>query len=460
MAWSPGTPSRVISADIVEALKRDRKLFLVSLGLGFNAHGNNRFRECRGLKAHFVVAVAKGVSSDDILGADDCADCAAVSLFDVFALVGLDDEEARNALRLVAARVVNLHALLNAAAVNADEHEFAGKWVGPKLEREGRGGRIVVRNDFQRRLVFVAFGIRFNRRNVERAGEVVDDGIHEHLHALVLERGTGDDAHEFAGHRGLADRRADFVGFKVRLAFEEALHDIVVEVSDGFNKLVPVLFGLFLVLGGDFDFVELHALEVGRIVHIRLHLHEVDEASELVFSADGQEERMRVAVELALDVFNRAVEVGTRAVHLVDERYAGDVVLVHLAPNRFGLGLYAADRAENCDSAIEHAERTFDFSSEVNVSGGVDKVELLFDARVGAFLRGPVAADGRRRDGDAAFAFLFHPVGYRRAFVHFADLVDDAAVEQNSFGAGCLAGVDVRGNTDVSRIFQRLRSVG
>ena len=169
---------------------------------------------------------------------------------------------------------------------------------------------------------------------------------------------------------------------------------------------------------------------------------------------------MGVAVELRLDVFDRAVEVGSGSIHLVYEGDARNVVLVHLTPNRFRLGLYARNRAEYCDRSVENTQRTFHFGGEVNVSGGVDKVDLVLDALVGTVLCHPVARNSRRCNGDTAFAFLFHPVRDGSTFVDFADFVDYAAIEQNTFGASRLACVDVRRYTDVSGIFQRLRSIG
>lgn len=85
--------------------------------------------------------------------------------------------------------------------------------------------------------------------------------------------------------------------------------------------------------------------------------------------------------------------------------------------------------------------------------GGVDEVYLVLDTLVWALSCRPVAADCGGRDGNAAFAFLFHPVGDSRAFVHFAYFVDNAAVKQDSLGASRFAGVDVRRYTDVSRVF-------
>src|SRR5207248_8710016 len=67
----------------------------------------------------------------------------------------------------------------------------------------------------------------------------------------------------------------------------------------------------------------------------------------------------------------------------------------------------------------------------------------------------PTARRRGRSNRDPAFAFLLHPVGDRRAFVHLAHLVDHAGVKQHPLGNRCLAGVNMRRDADVPRSFQR-----
>ena len=71
----------------------------------------------------------------------------------------------------------------------------------------------------------------------------------------------------------------------------------------------------------------------------------------------------------------------------------------------------------------------------------------------------PEAGRGGGGDGDAALAFLLHPVGHGGAFVHLAHLVDRAGVEKDALGRRRLARVDVRGDADVARPLQRERAV-
>ena len=61
-----------------------------------------------------------------------------------------------------------------------------------------------------------------------------------------------------------------------------------------------------------------------------------------------------MAVEALLDLLNNAEEVRSGTIHLVDERDAGNVVLVGLAPYSLGLRLNSADRAVNHYGAVEH----------------------------------------------------------------------------------------------------------
>ncbi len=77
------------------------------------------------------------------------------------------------------------------------------------------------------------------------------------------------------------------------------------------------------------------------------------------------------------DGTDREVEVGTHLVHLVDEADTGDVVLVGLTPHGLGLGLNALLAVEHGDGAVEDAQGALNLDGEVNVTGGVDDVDLV-----------------------------------------------------------------------------------
>ena len=92
-------------------------------------------------------------------------------------------------------------------------------------------------------------------------------------------------------------------------------------------------------------------------------------------------------------------------------------------------------------------ERADHLDSEVDVARSVDDVDL-------AVL--PLGVGGGGGDGDAALALPLHVVHGGRAVVDFADLVDAAGVEEDAFGRGRLARVDVRGDADVADFGQRV----
>ena len=205
--------------------------------------------------------------------------------------------------------------------------------------------------------------------------------------------------------------------------------------------------GRVLELGRDVDDLELSRPRCRRVSgHTIARIsHEVDDAAEVALGADRQLHDRRDRVEPVADHLDAALEVGADAVHLVDEAEARHVVLVGLAPHGLGLGLDAGDRVEHRDRAVEHAQAALDLDGEVDVARRVDDVDLAV-----APLRG-----GRgRRDRDAALLLLDHVVHHRGAFVHLADLVGAAGVEEDALGRGGLARVDVGHDPDVAGLLE------
>ena len=80
-------------------------------------------------------------------------------------------------------------------------------------------------------------------REVERGGQVVDDGVEQGLHALVLERGAAEHGHDLAGDGGVAQRVAEVVGGDLLLA-DVLLEDDVAVRGQDVDQLVAVLLGL------------------------------------------------------------------------------------------------------------------------------------------------------------------------------------------------------------------------
>ena len=224
------------------------------------------------------------------------------------------------------------------------------------------------------------------------------------------------------------------------LALEVLRGQLVVEVGHGLDHGGAVLLGLGTQLLGDLDDLDLLAQVVA--VDDGLALDEVDDAAEEALLADGDLDRHGVGAESLADGGHAPPEVRPGAVELVDEAEARHAVAVRLAPDRLRLGLDASHAIEDDDRAIQHAQAALDLHGEVHVPGRIDDVEAMVV---------PEARRSRGRDGDAPLLLLGHPVHRGRALVDLTDLVDLVRVEQDPFGDGRLAGVDMRDDADVPR---------
>jgi len=212
---------------------------------------------------------------------------------------------------------------------------------------------------------------------------------------------------------------------------------LVVALSDSFKEAVAALLRLFHHVVGDWlwlDFVVAREDE-------RMHLHEVNDAFEGVLGPDGDLYRQRPCVEPLADHLDCVPEIGAHAVHLIDEAYARYVVAVRLAPDRLRLALHAGDSVEHNNASVKYSEASFHFNGEVYVAGCVHDVDyMVFPAR------------SRRRGGDrdAALSLLRHPVHDGSTGVNLTYFVRDPRVIEDPLGDSCLAGIDMRDNSDIA----------
>ena len=215
---------------------------------------------------------------------------------------------------------------------------------------------------------------------------------------------------------------------------DNGLSNLVIDVGNLLDQIVVSLLNkidIFLRQIG--DLVRRSQLIAIRIDN-RLPINDVELTFELIFFAERQQDRPRVRAKFLMDTVHRHFEVRADTVHLVDERQTRHVVFRRLAPDCFRLRLDAGHTIENRDSAIEYAQRALHLRRKIDVSRRVNNVDPLLDAFknfVNALFLAlrPTARRRGRSNRDPAFAFLLHPVGNRRAFVHFAHLVDHACVK-------------------------------
>ena len=186
---------------------------------------------------------------------------------------------------------------------------------------------------------------------------------------------------------------------------------------------------------------------------VGLHADQVDDAGEVVLSADRQLHDERGRTQLGLDGVDGVVEISAELIHLVDEADTRNAVLVGLTPHGLRLRLHAFLAIEHGNGAIEHSQGTFHLGREVHVARGIDDVDLeLLLLVMGLTI--PEAGGGRGLDGDAALLLLSHEVHRRGAIVGLADLVVLAGVVQDTLGGGGLAGIDVSHDADVTDLVE------
>ena len=402
-----------------------------------------------------MLVVAHRVAGARLLEPDRGGDVAGTHFLDLLPLVGVHLQETTDALALVLRRVVDVRAALQHARIDAEEGKLSDERIGRDLERERRERRLVVHGALFEMLVVVR-EMSLDRLDFDWRREVIDHRIEQRLHALVLERGTAQHRHELHRDGRLANRATNFVVGQL-CAVEVLLHQLFVVLHRGFYRLVASQLAGLLVLLRHVHHGE--RLAERRIVEdVLLALDDVDVAREELTRPHGELQRERPPAEAIPDHPHAADEIGAGPIHLVREDHARDLVAVRLAPHRLRLRLYAGNRIQQRNRAVEHTQRPFDLYREVDVSRSVDDVDAVLRPRalfVGLAVTHPEAGRGGRGDRDAALLLLLHPVHRRGAFMHLADLVALTGIIKNTLGSRRLAGIDVCHDADVTVILER-----
>src|ERR671916_209799 len=414
------------------------QLLLVALGLRLDGDRDDRRGEGHRLQDDRVLRVAERVTRGGLLQPDDGDDLAGAHALALLALVGVHLVDLADPLLAVLGAVEHRGPGGEPTRVHADVGQLAQVLVGLDLEGQRRERLALV--GMPEHLGLAVEGGADDRLDVQRAGQVVGDGVEQGLDALVLEGGAGEHGVDLRGDGRLADRGLQTLDGDL-LATEVGLHELVVEVGDALEQLLAVLGGLVGEVGR--DLLDRVVLTHGGLAAPgqRAPLHQVDDADEVGLGTDRQLQHQRVGAQPLDHHVDAAEEVRTRAVELVDEAHARDAVLLRLPPDLLGLRLDTGDTVVDGDRTVEHAERPLHLDGEVDVPGGVDDVDVV--AVPGALRRGG-------RDGYAALLLLLHPVHRGRAVVDLTDLVVDTGVEEDALGRRGLAGVDVRHDPDVA----------
>ena len=192
-----------------KAMQRQAHLFLVALGLRLDGDLDDRLGELHALQDDRVQRIAERVAGGRVLEAGQRDDVAGEGLFDVGARIRMHLQHAADALLLALHRVVERNALGELARIDAGEGERADERVVHDLEREHRQRLVVVGVTLD---LGIGLGVdALDGRNIGRRRQVLDDGVEQRLHALVLEGRAAEHREELDRDRALADQRADLV---------------------------------------------------------------------------------------------------------------------------------------------------------------------------------------------------------------------------------------------------------
>ena len=433
----PGTEGRVFFCQLCQ---RNTHLVLTSLGLRLDCQLDNRFREFHGFQDYRSLFVAQCVTGGGVLQTNNGCDIACVYSFDILSVVGVHLYDTSHTLLVVLGSVQNGCACVYSTGIYTEEAQLTNKRVSCDLECQCCERLAVgrVAKNF-----FAGFRIStLDRRYIQRRRHIIYDSVQQFLYALVTIGSTAGNRNHLVCDGGLTDASLDLVDGDFFIV-KELLHQSVVLLSNVFHQFLVIFLSLFLQVIRNFFHTDVLAQVI--IVNISLHLNQVDDALEFVLRADRQLNRNSVALQTLVHHVDYVVEVSAHDVHFIDINHTRNLILISLSPYSFCLRFYTALCAQYSNRTVQHTQRTLNFYCEVNVSRGVDDVDSVTC---------PVCSSCSRCDCDTTFLLLFHPVHSSGTLVGLTDLMVDTGVEQNTLGSGCLTGIDVRHDTDISGFFQ------
>jgi hypothetical protein len=126
------------------------------------------------------------------------------------------------------------------------------------------------------------------------------------------------------------------------------------------------------------------------------------------------------------------------------------VVAISLSPHCLRLRLHTGHRIKDHNATIQYTQAALYFGSEVNMTWGVNQVDLAIFTSDPIF---PRSRDGRSGNRDATLALLNHPVRDSRAFMHFAHAVNTTGIEKNTLGRRRFTGINMGDDANIPRSF-------
>jgi len=417
--------------------KAQAHLLLTDFGLRLNGNADNRLWEFHRFQDDRMLGVAQGITGGGVLQAHGTGNITGIAGLNVFAVVRMHLQNSAHALIVFLHRVIDAGAGIHSTGVHTEEAQLAYIGVGHDLESESGKWRVIAGRSG---LLFL--GVRVYTLDVRDIGggrHIVYHSVQQLLYALVAVGTAAAYGNHVVGNGGLADAALDLINGEL-LTVEIFHQQLLVLLGHMLQQLVVVLIGLGLHIGGDVLHADIFSKVI--VVHIGLHLYQVDNTLKGILDADGQLDRNSVALQTVAHHAHYIVEVSAHNVHLVYKCHSRHMVLVSLAPNGLRLRLYAALGAKNGYGTVQHAQGTLYLYREINMSRGVDDIDAVAL---------PIGGRGGGGDGDTTLLLLLHPVHGGAAVMGLTQLVVYACVVQDTLGGGGFAGVDVRHDAYITR---------
>ena len=245
-------------------------------------------------------------------------------------------------------------------------------------------------------------------------GRIVDDGVEQRLHALVLERRAAQHRHQLVGERALADAALERLRVRL-LAAQVALERVVVELDRGLDQgMRGTPRPAPRARPGSRRYSN-SAPSVSSFQMHRLLADQVDVADVVGLGADrqGQHQRRRAQAARGSSSTQRKKSAPIRSI-LLTKQIRGTR---YLSAWRQTVSDCGSTPATESNTAIAPSSTRSERSTSIVKSTwpGVSMMLIRWSFQV---------AGGRGRgDRDAALLLLLHPVHRRGALVHLADLV-------------------------------------
>ena len=319
-------------------------------------------------------------------------------------LLAAQDVDAAALFGLVLAGVVERRLPAEHTGEDAEQGQLADERVSDRLVDE-RGEGLVILADAGDVLARARVFARPVQTVVRRGREILRHQV-EHTRDAHARCGRhGDDRHNRAVLHALAEARLDFL--KRQFARLEVLfHQLFVRRCRLLNQVGVAFHQLTLHVFGHrhFDTLLVRAF-------IRLAVQHVHHATEGRAFAQRQQNRHDAVAVLRAQLRRNLVEVRVIAIHLVDNKHAPQTMRTGVIPRLFRADGQSADRVDDDNGRLHHAQRADHFAHEVKIARYVHHVDNLAV---------PVHGGGCSADGALPARFFGVEVRHGRAVFHTA----------------------------------------